>query len=899
MIWLLVLAFLASLSASAPVAAQAVGGPGGNPNNPIAPNQPCPDDSNRVANTHFVHTCGGGGGGGGSIPLGLGFTITPGQDNPAAGTLATPLVVGTNTLYGQIDPLPFFVDTPITAAMMGHNIKAMAGVSILFTLPAAGSVGAEKGVSVCFVAQGAGGLTLTADSPSLLQGVPVSVNVMTSPQYGNGCAASDGTDWDVSWAFPGGGGGVGTVTSIASGSHITLTPDPITVTGTVAFSQMATNTIVANPTSGTANAQDLAVPSCSADHEALQWTTNTGFGCPSDYAQFDKNQTWTKNQAMGPVILIDGATIATNGLDRNYFKVTLTGNNHTLANPSNLQPGNYTWYIYQDGSGGHTGFSTDTGFLWVGGTPTWTTTAGAEDVISCLVDDTLQMACFAGLDVGGAGGTLALTSAHLFVGNASNRATDVPVSGVLTLANTGVFSFASSTGSGSVVLATAPSVSSLTVTTAFTATGLVTNADLVNPSTTVNGQTCTLGSTCTVTASATSITVGSTTIGSGSTGRVLYDNGGTLGEMTTSGSGTVLALATGPSISALTVTSSFTATGLVTAADLFGTTGSGGNVVLATGPSISALTVTSSFTATGLVTNADLVSPSTTVNGQTCTLGSSCTVTAAATSLTVGTTTIASGTTGRLLFDNAGTLGEPTITAASASGALTLGSTTGPVAGSVTMWGSTSGSLQVKPAAAAGTSSVLTLPGGTTDFSATGGTNQLVKQATSGGAFTVGTIACAGLSDGATGCSTATGTSGATIPLLNVANTWSAIQTFGNGQITPNNAVVATLLATGTSVSLTAPRQYYVCTGTCTVTPPVPAAGYEFCVMNDDNVATAITLAALGSSARYENTARTAYGTAGTGTLVSTAVVGSKVCILGLDSTHYLTTTYTGSWTAS
>ncbi len=140
-----------------------------------------------------------------------------------------------------------------------------------------------------------------------------------------------------------------------------------------------------------------------------------------------------------------------------------------------------------------------------------------------------------------------------------------------------------------------------------------------NASTTVNGQTCTLGSSCTVTAAATSITVGTTTVSSGTTGYILYDNGGTLGDLATTGSG---------------------------------------NVVQATSPSIAGLTVTSSFTATGLVTNADLAYDSTAVNGQTCTLGSSCTVTAAATSITVGTTTVSSGTTGYILYDNGGTLGD-------------------------------------------------------------------------------------------------------------------------------------------------------------------------------------------------------------------------------------------------
>lgn len=61
------------------------------------------------------------------------------------------------------------------------------------------------------------------------------------------------------------------------------------------------------------------------------------------------------------------------------------------------------------------------------------------------------------------------------------------------------------------------------------------------------------------------------------------------------------------------------------------------------GQSIAGLTVTSSFTATGLVTNADLTNPAATVNGQTCTLGSTCTIPAAAGTLTG--TTLASGVT--------------------------------------------------------------------------------------------------------------------------------------------------------------------------------------------------------------------------------------------------------------
>jgi len=112
-----------------------------------------------------------------------------------------------------------------------------------------------------------------------------------------------------------------------------------------------------------------------------------------------------------------------------------------------------------------------------------------------------------------------------------------------------------------------------------------------------------------------------------------------------------------------------------------------------------------------------------------------------------------------------------------------------------------------------------------------------------------------------------------------------------------SSGIVST--TSGTSVTLAGPSAFYVCTSTCTVTLPVPVAGYQFCVLNGNNVSTVITLAALGSSARYENTARTAYGTAGTGTLVSGGAAADKVCLLGLDSTHYLTVGYQGTWTAN
>jgi hypothetical protein len=88
---------------------------------------------------------------------------------------------------------------------------------------------------------------------------------------------------------------------------------------------------------------------------------------------------------------------------------------------------------------------------------------------------------------------------------------------------------------------------------------------------------------------------------------------------------------------------------------------------------------------------------------------------------------------------------------------------------------------------------------------ANGGAGTINGALKANGSGTVSQAACADLSNGRTGCSTNTGTSGATIPLLNGNNTWSAGQavtpstlTFG-ATVTPNAALSNnfTLTATG------------------------------------------------------------------------------------------------------
>jgi len=106
-------------------------------------------------------------------------------------------------------------------------------------------------------------------------------------------------------------------------------------------------------------------------------------------------------------------------------------------------------------------------------------------------------------------------------------------------------------GSGSVTSFAAPSASwpswlVPTVTNSTTTPSLavsasaIPNSALASSATTVNGQTCTLGSTCSVTAAAAGVSVGTTTVGSGTNGYILYNNAGTLGNLATTGAGSVV-----------------------------------------------------------------------------------------------------------------------------------------------------------------------------------------------------------------------------------------------------------------------------------------------------------------------------------------------------------------------
>ena len=97
--------------------------------------------------------------------------------------------------------------------------------------------------------------------------------------------------------------------------------------------------------------------------------------------------------------------------------------------------------------------------------------------------------------------------------------------------------------------------------------------------------------------------------------------------------------------------------------------------------------------------------------------------------------------------------------------------------------------------------------------------------------------ACSDLSNGATGCSTAVGTSGATLPLLNAANTWGGVQTIPSGdlKVQGSSTGVTTIAAANT--------------GATNYTVIIPAVTGTLVTTGDTGTVTSAMLSSTGAAA--------------------------------------------------
>jgi hypothetical protein len=151
------------------------------------------------------------------------------------------------------------------------------------------------------------------------------------------------------------------------------------------------------------------------------------------------------------------------------------------------------------------------------------------------------------------------------------------------------------------------------------------------------------------------LAVGTTTISGGTSGYVVYDNAGVVGEKATTGTGNVV-LATTPTLVTPILGTPTSAT-LTNATGLPLTTGVTGTLPIANGGT-NITTYTTGDVLYASSTNVLAALPVGTT-GQVLTVAAGApSWAAAASAVTINTTTITGGTSGRVLYDNGGTVGE-------------------------------------------------------------------------------------------------------------------------------------------------------------------------------------------------------------------------------------------------
>lgn len=260
-----------------------------------------------------------------------------------------------------------------------------------------------------------------------------------------------------------------------------------------------------------------------------------------------------------------------------------------------------------------------------------------------------------------------LTSAHIFVGNGSNVATDTTLSGsgaTFSLSNTGV----------------------------LTISGIA-NASLSNSSVTISGHALSLGGSLSLSAS--DVGLGNVTNDTQTKSAIVPNTAPSAGQILVGNAG-------GTAYAPQTLS------------------GSGATFSLS---SSGVLTISA-------IPNASLSNSSITIAGHTVSLGGTQAIACGDLSNGASGCSTATGTSGAAI---------PLLNAANTwSGVQSITS------GDLALKGATSGTLTLNAAATA--SGTLTLPAGTTDFSSTGGTSQVVKQTSLGGAFTVAQVAYSDLS---------------------------------------------------------------------------------------------------------------------------------------------------------